>query len=395
MGREPIGCRSRAPSARAVEPVLARSGMMPAMTDHRPWFATYPSGVPHTLEPYPDLSVFGMLEASARTHPEATALAWFGRKISYAALLQEVERCSAALAGMGVGKGDRVALIMPNCPQYVIAFYATARLGAIVVGNNPLYTTREMEHQLRDCAPSVVVVLDLLYSDFADVFETVGHQHVVVARLNDYMPFPKKQLAPALKFKKVQREQGKPWPPVPKDAPVTWWEAMARRGRAGRRSRRDRSRDATPPGSSTRAARPGCPRARCSRIATWWRTRSQAAAFLRSVEGEEALLGVAPVLPLVRDAHDERRDPDRGQDGPDPEPARPAYGAGGDLEGEADVRARRAAPVQRAERVAARREVRPAFGEGVHLRRRAAARPRWPNGSPRSPAAPSSSRATA
>src|SRR5215216_5597324 len=198
--------------------------MMPAMTDHRPWFATYPSGVPHSLEPYPNLSVFGMLAASARTHPGAPALAWFGRKISYAALLREVERCSAALAGLGVGRGDRVALIMPNCPQYVIAFYATARLGAVVVGNNPLYTAREMEVQLRDCAPSVVVVLDLLYSDFADVFETLGLRHVVVARLNDYMSFPKKQLAPALKFKKVQREQGKPWPPVPRDAPVTWWE---------------------------------------------------------------------------------------------------------------------------------------------------------------------------
>ena len=182
--------------------------MMPPMTDHRPWFATYPSGVPHTLEPYPNLSVFGMLEASARTHPEAPAIAWFGRKISYAALLREVECCSAALAGLGVGRGDRVALIMPNCPQYVIAFYATARLGAVVVGNNPLYTSREMEHQLRDCAPSVVVVLDLLYSDFADAVETVGVRHVVVARLNDYMSFPKKQVAPALKFKKVQREQG-------------------------------------------------------------------------------------------------------------------------------------------------------------------------------------------
>ena len=185
------------------------------MTDPQPWFTTYPSGVPHSLEPYPNLSVFGMLEASARNHPDAPALAWFGRKISYAELLKEVERCSAALAGLGVGKGDRVALIMPNCPQYPIAFYATARLGAVVVGNNPLYTTREMEHQLRDCDPAVVVVLDLLYSDFAEVFQTVGLDHVVVARLNDYMSFPKKQLAPALKFKKRQLEQGKPWPPVP------------------------------------------------------------------------------------------------------------------------------------------------------------------------------------
>ena len=198
------------------------------MTEHRAWFASYPAETSHTLEPYPDLSVFGMLEASTRQHPDAPALAWFGRKISFAQLLAEVERCSAALTELGVRKGDRVALVMTNCPQYVIAFYATVRLGAIVVGNNPLYTEREMEHQLRDSGPSVVIVLDLLYSDFADVLATVGIEHVVVARLNDYMSFPKKQLAPALKFKKMQRERGKPWPPVPKDAPVRWWEKWLR-----------------------------------------------------------------------------------------------------------------------------------------------------------------------
>jgi long-chain acyl-CoA synthetase len=202
--------------------------MMRAMTDHRPWFRSYPPDVPHTLEPYPDISVFGMLEASARKYPQTTAIAWFGRKLSYGDLLAETERCSAALAALGVTKGDRVALIMPNCPQYVIAYYAIVRLGAIVVGNNPLYTKREMEHQLKDSGPTVVIVLDLLYSDFADVIHGVGLEHVIVARLNDYMPFPKKQLAPIVKFKKNQREQGKPWPPVPKGAPVLWWEAWMR-----------------------------------------------------------------------------------------------------------------------------------------------------------------------
>jgi long-chain acyl-CoA synthetase len=145
--------------------------------------------------------------------------------MTYRQLLAEVERCSAALSGVGIGKGDRVALIMPNCPQYVIAYYATARLGAVVVGNNPLYTKREMEHQLRDCGAKVVIVLDLLYADFADVFPAIGLEHVVVAGLQEYMPFPKKQLAPIVKFKKTQREQGKPWPPVPKGAPVTRWSA--------------------------------------------------------------------------------------------------------------------------------------------------------------------------
>ncbi len=198
------------------------------MTDHRPWFGSYPPDVPHTLEPYPDISVFGMLEASARKYPGTTAIAWFGRKLSYGDLLAETERCSAALAALGVAKGDRVALIMPNCPQYVIAYYATVRLGAIVVGNNPLYTKREMEYQLKDSGSKVVIVLDLLYSDFAEAIRLVGLEHVIVARLNEYMPFPKKQLAPIVKFKKTQREQGKPWPPVPKGAPVLWWEAWMR-----------------------------------------------------------------------------------------------------------------------------------------------------------------------
>src|SRR5262245_46355947 len=202
------------------------------MTEHRPWFASYPEGIPRTLEPYPPVSTFGMLEASARTHADKPAIAWFGRELTYRQLLAEVERCSAALADLGVGRSDRIAIVMPNCPQYVIAFYAAGRLGAVVVGNNPLYTKREMEHQLRDSAAKVVLVLDLLYSDFADVFEAVGLEHVVVARLNDYMPFPKKQLAPLVKFKKAQREQGKPWPPVPKDARVRWWEGWLKAGGA-------------------------------------------------------------------------------------------------------------------------------------------------------------------
>jgi long-chain acyl-CoA synthetase len=267
--------------------------MMPGMTDHQPWFATYPSGVPHSLEPYPNLSVFGMLEASARNHPDAPALAWFGRKISYAELLKEVERCSAALAGLGVGKGDRVALVMPNCPQYPIAFYATARLGAVVVGNNPLYTTREMEHQLRDCDPAVVVVLDLLYSDFAEVFETVGLDHVVVARLNDYMSFPKKQLAPALKFKKRQLEQGKPWPPVPKGAPVTRWEGwLAAAGSAPLAAPIEPQTD--PAGFIYTGGTTGISKGAMLSHRNMVVNAMQAAAYLSLEEGKEALLGPLP-----------------------------------------------------------------------------------------------------
>jgi long-chain acyl-CoA synthetase len=199
--------------------------IMPRMSEERPWLASYPSDVPRSLAPYPEESVFAMLESSARRFPDRPAIAWFGKHLTYAQLLGEVERCSAMLAGLGVRKGDRVALIMPNSPPFTIAFYACMRLGAVAVGNNPIYTTREMRHQLADAETNVVLVADLMYADFESVFAELGIEHVIVTRLNDYMPLLKKFLAPTLKFKKQQLANGKPWPPVAKDAPVLRWAA--------------------------------------------------------------------------------------------------------------------------------------------------------------------------
>lgn len=195
------------------------------MTEHRPWFASYQVEVPRTLEPYPRTSVFSMLESSARRFPDRPAMAWFGRHMSYRFLLAEVERFSAVLSTLGVGKGDRVGLILPNCPQYVIAYYATVRIGAILVGNNPLYTQREMEHQLKDAGVEVVVVLDQLYPNFEPVFGGLGVRGVIATKVTDYMRFPLKQLAP-LKFKREAKHEGKPWPPVPRGARVKWWSAL-------------------------------------------------------------------------------------------------------------------------------------------------------------------------
>ena len=263
------------------------------MTDHRPWFKSYPDGVAHTLEPYPEMSAFGMLENAARMHPEATAIGWFGAKITYRRFLGEVERCSAALAGLGIAKGDRVSLVMPNCPQYMVAYYATIRLGAIVVGNNPLYTKREMEHQLRDSGSEAVIVLDLLYSDFADVFKQVGIEHVVVARLNDYMTFPKKQLAPLLKFKKNQRAQGKPWPPVPKGAPVRWWEEwLASAGPAPVAATVDPAKD--PAGFIYTGGTTGVSKGAMLSHRNLVSNAMQAREILQLEEGKEALLGPLP-----------------------------------------------------------------------------------------------------
>jgi long-chain acyl-CoA synthetase len=196
--------------------------IMPCMSDGRPWLDHYPPGMPASLAPYPDESLFSLLENAAAGFGDRTAIAFFGRHLTYTELLAEVERCSAVLAGLGVGRGDRVGLLLPNCPEYVIAFYACQRIGAIAVGNNPLYTERELEHQLTDAGVSVMIVLDQIYARFGSIRDAVGVREVIGVRLSHYMAFPLNVLAP-LKFRREARREGL-WPFVPADDPIRWWQ---------------------------------------------------------------------------------------------------------------------------------------------------------------------------
>ncbi|HYY08969.1 MAG TPA: long-chain fatty acid--CoA ligase, partial [Actinomycetota bacterium] len=193
------------------------------MTEHRPWFRTWRAGVPKTVAPFPHLSAFSLLADAAAGFPGSTAIAFLGKHLTYRELLREVERFCAVLAGLGISRGDRVGLLLPNSPQYVIAWYACQRLGAIAVGNNPLYTQRELAHQIADFSPQVMVVLDQLYPSWAAVAEHAPVREVVVTKLTDYLPFPINLLAP-LKLRREAKHEGKPWPPVPAGARVRWWK---------------------------------------------------------------------------------------------------------------------------------------------------------------------------
>ena len=196
--------------------------------DARPWLANYPEGVPHSLEPYPERSLYQVLQASARSYPDAPATVFFGKRLSYAELLRQVDRFAAVLASLNVKKGDRVALVLPNCPQYVVAAFAAARIGAVFVGTNPLYTEREMEHQLADCGGEVCIVLDSLYPKVASVRASTPIRTVVVTKVTDAMPFPLSVLAP-MELRREAKKEGHPWPPVPRDADVLWWKTLTSR----------------------------------------------------------------------------------------------------------------------------------------------------------------------
>ncbi|MBV9170711.1 MAG: long-chain fatty acid--CoA ligase [Chloroflexi bacterium] len=154
----------------------------------RPWLAAYDAGVPADVD-VPDQPLTAFLDASAARVPERTAIRFFGRSITYGELDACVNRFANALLELGVRKGDRVALLMPNCPQMVIAYYGGLRIGAVIVPNSPLYVASELEHQLADAAPCVVVCLSALFRNLQPVLPNLPSvKHVIVTNIKDYFP---------------------------------------------------------------------------------------------------------------------------------------------------------------------------------------------------------------
>lgn len=128
----------------------------------RPWHKFYPKSVAPTLN-YPQKPLPGLLEEIAQDYPDVLAYVFAGQSVTYRQFNHQVRKFAAALTGLGVKKGDRVAVMAPNCPQYVISYYALLKIGAVVVQTNPMYTPREVEHQLNDSGAQMIIVYDALY----------------------------------------------------------------------------------------------------------------------------------------------------------------------------------------------------------------------------------------
>src|SRR3954470_6471661 len=161
--------------------------------DERPWLRFYADGVPTSVA-IPDVPLTKLLDDSAERFPHRKALMFFGRSMTYARLLDAVDRFAGALRRLGIRKGDRVALVLPNCPQEVIAFHAILRVGAVVVPTNPLYTASELRHQLADSGKRAVVVFDKAYETLTEAMPGTNVEHVIVTSLTDYLPFVKREL---------------------------------------------------------------------------------------------------------------------------------------------------------------------------------------------------------
>jgi long-chain acyl-CoA synthetase len=150
--------------------------------------SAYEPGIPSTLQ-YPAVPLHHLLAASAATYPTRPALDFYGRRLTYQKLDRAANRFANALAGLGVRKGDRVAVMLPNVPQAVIAYYGALKLGAVVVQVNPLYVEREIEQQVRDAGARVLVALDLFYPRIEPVRTSAGLEAVIVTSVRDALPW--------------------------------------------------------------------------------------------------------------------------------------------------------------------------------------------------------------
>jgi long-chain acyl-CoA synthetase len=180
------------------------------MAQEKLWFKSYAPGVPHEID-FEKMTLPEALKRSARNYPESTALLFMGKHLSYAELDRLVNRFARALLDLGVKKGEKVALLLPNLPQAVIAIYAAFRIGAVAVMNNPLYTERELEYQFNDSDSKVLVSLDLLHPRILKIKDRTKIEKVIYCHINDYLPFPKKQLFPLVKkqmYRKFEPREG-------------------------------------------------------------------------------------------------------------------------------------------------------------------------------------------
>ncbi len=156
-------------------------------TSTRPWLKSYPDGVPADINVDQYTSLVQLMEDSFRQYAERTAYSFMGKSFSYAQVDSVSTAFATYLQSLGLVKGDRVAVMMPNVPQYPVAVAAILRAGLVVVNVNPLYTPRELEHQLKDSGAKAIVIIENFASTLAECIGKTPVKHVVLAAMGDML----------------------------------------------------------------------------------------------------------------------------------------------------------------------------------------------------------------
>ncbi len=155
----------------------------------KPWFNNYDDGVPHTIKEF-DGPLFNLLDEAAQKNPSAPALVFQNTKISYGKLKRLAETFAASLRLMGVSHGDRVAVMLPNIPQTIIAFWGIMKAGAVVVMVNPLYMEKEIIHHLQDSGAKHLVLLDLLWPKISELRPRLPVEKFIITSIDEALSFP-------------------------------------------------------------------------------------------------------------------------------------------------------------------------------------------------------------
>ncbi|KRC59395.1 long-chain fatty acid--CoA ligase [Agromyces sp. Root81] len=200
--------------------------------EHRPWLAHYADDVPSTIDE-PTQTLVDMIDDAVHRFRRRTALEFFGAETSYRELGEQIASAAEGLRRLGVVAGDRVALVLPNCPQHVAAFYAVLRLGAIVVEHNPLYTPPELRHQFEDHGARVAIVWNSVADTVAEFPSDIRPAHIVAVDLTKALPFGKR-MALRLPIPKARRSRAA-LTTKPRARGLVEWERLTSRRALGKR----------------------------------------------------------------------------------------------------------------------------------------------------------------
>jgi long-chain acyl-CoA synthetase len=152
-----------------------------------PWLAHYDPGVPQNID-YPKVPLFYFLEESARKYPDRACTIFKGAEISFKEMNEISDRIAGSLAGLGVKKGDRVGIFMPNTPQFVMAYFGILKAGGVVVATNPLYTPNEIEHQVNDAGIEIMLVMSNFYQTIKKAQPKTKIKTIIVTNLKEALP---------------------------------------------------------------------------------------------------------------------------------------------------------------------------------------------------------------
>lgn len=164
------------------------------------WLKNYPAEIPHEID-IPKIPVHQFLTDAYKVNPAKIAIHFMGKELTYKELYESALKFANYLQNLGVEKGDRIAVMLPNCPQAVIAYYGIMYVGGIVVQTNPLYTKRELQYQMVDSGAKIILGLDILYPRITKILKETQIENVIITGIKDYLPFPKNLVYPFIQKK--------------------------------------------------------------------------------------------------------------------------------------------------------------------------------------------------